>query len=162
SRKFNLARIDYLSACLCFKDAAPYLGEWLAFHAALGVEHFYLYDNQSTDDCHSIVAPYVEGRRATLISFPGRAVQHAIYAHCLRQFGGRTRWLMFCDDDEFLFPVRDVSLAEALAPYERFAGVAVSWMLYGSSGHAVRPPGLVIENYSRRSAVPDQHVKCVV
>jgi hypothetical protein len=69
---------------------------------------------------------------------------------------------MFCDDDEFLFPVADISLPAALERYERFAGVAVSWMLYGSSGHWTRPRGLVTENYAMRAAAPDHHVKCVV
>ena len=153
---------NHLSACLCFKDAASYLAEWLAFYATLGVGHFYLYDNESVDDVDAVVAPYVSAGRVTLIAAPGRAVQYDAYAHCLATFGSRTRWLMFCDDDEFLFPVRDISLPAALEPYERQAGVAVAWMLYGSSGHWQRPRGWVIENYAMRAAVPDHHVKCIV
>lgn len=152
----------YLSACLCFKDAASYLGEWLAFYSALGVEHFYLYNNESSDRHEDVLAPYVAAGAASVIDFPGRGIQAAAFRHCLAAFGPRSRWMMFCDDDEFLFPVMDVALPEALAPYEEFAGVAVAWMLYGSSGHWTRPRGLVIENYAMRSAAPDQHVKCVV
>lgn len=157
-----MATRAYLSACLCFKDAATYLPEWLAFYRALGVEHFYLYNNESTDNFAPVIAPYVNRGTATVIDFPGRGAQQAIYQHCLANFGGRTRWMMFCDDDEFLFPVADTSLPEALAPFECYAGVAVSWMLYGSSGHETRPDGLVIDNYRRRSAAPDAHVKCIV
>jgi hypothetical protein len=153
---------NYLSACLCFKNSASYLAEWLAFHTALGVEHFYLYNNESTDAHEDVIAPHIAAGVATVIDFPGKGVQHAVFAHCLQSFGSRTRWMMFCDDDEFLFPVRDVSLADALAPYEAFAGVAVAWMLYGTSGHWARPRGLVIENYAMRFAVPDHHLKCVV
>lgn len=152
----------YLTACLCFKNAASYLAEWLAFYTALGVERFYLYDNESTDNFAEPLAPYLSRGTVTLISHPGRAIQKAVYAHCLKTFGAGSRWMMFCDDDEFLFPTKDVPLPEALAPYEKFAGVAVSWMLYGASGHRTRPPGLVIENYTQRFAVPDQHVKCIV
>jgi hypothetical protein len=153
---------NYLSACLCFKNSASYLAEWLAFHATLGVEHFYLYNNESTDRHEEVIASYVAAGVATVIDFPGRGVQHAAFTHCLQSFGVRTRWMMFCDDDEFLFPVQDVSLGEALAPYETFAGVAVAWMLYGTSGHWARPRGLVIDNYAMRFAVPDHHVKCIV
>lgn len=152
----------YLSACLCFKNSASYLAEWLAFYTALGVEHFYLYNNESTDAHEDVVAPYVAAGAATVIDFPGVGMQQAMYEHCLRSFGSRTRWLMFCDDDEFLFPLRDLSLPAALANYEKFAGVAVAWMLYGSSGHWARPRGLVIENYAMRFAVPDHHLKCIV
>lgn len=152
----------YLSACLCFKNSASYLAEWLAFYSCLGVEHFYLYNNESIDGHEEVIAPYVAAGAATLIDFPGTAIQHAVYAHCLRSFGPRTRWMMFCDDDEFLFPVKDTSLAEALVDYERYAGVAAVWMLYGSSGHWARPRGLVIENYAMRFAMPDHHLKCIV
>jgi hypothetical protein len=152
----------YLSACLCFKNAASYLAEWLAFYTALGVDHFFLYNNESSDRHEDILAPYLASGSATLIDFPGKGMQHAMYAHCLDVFGERTRWLMFCDDDEFLFPVKDQALPDTLASYEAFAGVAVCWMLYGSSGHWARPRGLVIENYAMRSAVPDHHVKCIV
>jgi hypothetical protein len=152
----------YLSACLCFKDAAAYLPEWLAFYTALGVEHFHLYNNESTDDFRSVLAPYLESGKATLTNFPGRGVQQAIYAHCLGANRTRSRWILFCDDDEFLFPVQDISLAEALEPYEQFAGVAVPWMLYGSSGHETPPAGLVLENFTERGVGPDAHVKCIV
>ena len=153
---------NYLSACLCFRNTASYLAEWLAFHVTVGVEYFYLYNNESTDAHEDVIAPYVAAGMATLIDFPGKGVQDAVYTHCLKAFGRRTRWLMFCDDDEFLFPVQDVPLPNALAAYESFAGVAVSWMLYGTSGHWSRPRGLVIENYAMRFAVPDHHLKCVV
>lgn len=155
-------RRAYLTACLCFKNAASYLAEWLAFHRVLGVEHFYLYDNDSTDDSHACLAPYLASGRATLIRFPGQAIQRAVYQHCLDTHGTGSRWMMFCDDDEFLFPVRDVSLPDALVPYERYAGVGVAWMMYGSSGHLTRPPGLVFEAFTRRAAAPDRHVKCIV
>ena len=152
----------YLSACLCFRNSGAYLAEWLAFYTVLGVEHFYLYNNDSADDFAFAIAPYVRRRMATLINHPGRGVQHAVYAHCLQEFGPQTKWMIFCDDDEFLFPVTDASLPEALVPYEGYAGVGVAWMMYGSSGHTVQPKGLVIENYLRRAALPDPHVKCIV
>ncbi|MGH7955502.1 MAG: glycosyltransferase family 92 protein, partial [Opitutaceae bacterium] len=117
---------------------------------------------ESDDGFEAIVLPFIAVGAATLIDHPGKGVQHAVYSHCLHAFSHRTRWLMFCDDDEFLFPVDDISLPQALERYEEFAGVAVSWMLYGSSGHWTRPRGLVIENYAMRSAAPDQHVKCIV
>ncbi|MES2692948.1 MAG: glycosyltransferase family 2 protein [Verrucomicrobiota bacterium] len=157
-----MARTYHLSSCLCFKDSASYLQEWLAYYTCLGVEHFYLYNNDSSDDFMPPLRPYLAAGRATLLNFPGRAQQQAMYEHCVATYGGTTRWLMFCDDDEFLMPTQDISLPAALEPYERFAGVAVCWMLYGSSGHLTRPPGLVVENYIRRFAVPDQHIKCVI
>lgn len=151
----------YLSACLCFKDAATYLAEWLAFYSLMGVERFFLYNNESADDFEPVIAPYL-ARGSVRVDYPGRGVQRQMYDHCLKEYGPSTRWLLFCDDDEFFFPVEDVPLAQALGRYEKHAGVAAAWMLYGSSGHQDRPPGLVLRHYTRRMAYPDRHVKCAV
>ncbi len=39
---------DVVIVCIV-KDEADYLEEWLAYHVALGVDHFVIYDNGSTD-----------------------------------------------------------------------------------------------------------------
>lgn len=154
--------LTYLSACLCFQNAAAYLSEWLAFYTVLGVEDFYLYDNESADAYEHALEPFRSRGMITLVRYAGRGVQREMYEHCLRTNGPRTRWMMFCDDDEYLFPTHDCTLPEALTPYERYAGVGVAWAMYGSSGHVKRPPGLVLQNYLRRAAIPDSHVKCIV
>ena len=38
-----------IAVCAIFKDEAPYLLEWLAFHKMIGVDLFFLYDNDSSD-----------------------------------------------------------------------------------------------------------------
>ena len=67
-------RIRYeLTACLKFKDAAPFLPEWIEFHQMVGFEHFYLYNNNSTDDYRGALAPYCEEGSVTLMN--GRTYQ---------------------------------------------------------------------------------------
>ena len=39
--------MDYLSLCLICKDENDYLAEWLDYHILMGVERFYIYDNES-------------------------------------------------------------------------------------------------------------------
>ena len=64
-------RIRYeLTACLKFKDAARFLPEWIEFHQLVGFEHFYLYNNNSSDDYRGALAPYC--RRAALPFMSGR------------------------------------------------------------------------------------------
>ena len=41
--------MDKIAICAIFKDEAPYLLEWLAFHRMIGVDLFVLYDNGSND-----------------------------------------------------------------------------------------------------------------
>ena len=49
----------YLSVCAIYKNEARYLAEWLEFHLLAGVEHFFLYNNDSTDDHREVLAPYL-------------------------------------------------------------------------------------------------------
>ena len=81
-------------------------------------------------------------------------MQRLAYAHALCSFGPDWRWMTFLDLDEFLFPVKDESLCSTLSRYENLAGIAVPWHNFGFCGHERRPPGLIIENYTRRLPFP--------
>jgi glycosyltransferase involved in cell wall biosynthesis len=154
--------VHYLTACLIFKDSAPYLDEWIRFHLNVGFEHLYLYDNDSSDDCASILRPFVTRRQVTLCKWPGIGQQTNVLQNCLDTYGRSARWIAFVDDDEFLFPAEKNNLQEILPDYEQYGGLAICWLLFGSNGHRTRPSGLVTENYSRRGAWIDRHVKCIV
>jgi Glycosyltransferase family 92 len=158
----------YLAACAIFRDEAAYLSEWLAFHRAVGVEHFFLYDNLSADSSQAVLEPWV---RAGLVTFVeasssfGAGAQARAYADALERARDRARWLAFIDIDEFLFtPERD-SLSEVLVEYERHPGVVANWQIYGSSDFETRPPGFVIENFVQRARttwVRNRRVKSIV
>lgn len=152
----------YLSACLTFKDAGAYLTEWLEFHKTVGIEHFYLYDNGSSDDLPSLIHELQSAGEATLIDWPAATRQATIIDDCLRRARSATRWLAFIDDDEFLFPTKALSLCEVLQNYEPFAGLAVCWLLFGSNGHTTRPNVPVTHAYTRRASWVDPHMTCVV
>ncbi len=55
----NLFLYD-LAVVAIFKDEGKYLREWVDYHLLAGVEHFYLYNNDSSDDYAKVLAPYVE------------------------------------------------------------------------------------------------------
>jgi glycosyltransferase involved in cell wall biosynthesis len=154
--------VHYLTACLIFKDSAPYLDEWIRFHLRVGFDHLYLYDNDSSDDCEQIIRPFVARRQVTLHKWPGLGQQRNVFQHCLDTYRESARWMAILDDDEFLFPAEKDNLKEILPEYEAHAGVAICWQLFGSNGHRTQPPGLVTENYRRRAPWIDWHVKCVL
>ncbi len=151
-----------VAACLRFKNAARYLPEWLEFHHLVGVEHFYLYNNNSQDDYSSALAPYLRDGLVTLHEWPRVPASPSAEEHCVAQYGKFAQWIAFLDDDEFLFPVKAPSLAEALEPYRAHPAVAVYWRMFGSSGHRTRPPGLVISNYTRAQEQPFRLIKSIV
>jgi hypothetical protein len=154
----------YLAACTIYRDAAAFLAEWIELHLLVGFERFFLYDNQSSDDHLEVLAPYVEDGTVTVhewaMPFLGRngrvgAIVQA-FEHCIEEHRDDSRWIAFLDIDEFMFSPTGRPLPELLREYERFPGVGVGRAEFGPSGHETRPPGLVIENYTRRAAIrPD-------
>jgi hypothetical protein len=154
----NATPSHYLAVVAIAKNEARYLREWIEFQRLMGAERIYLYDNGSTDNSAEVLAPYVAD--GSVISIPWSTFdaetnpQRAAYAHALCNFGPHFRWMAFIDLDEFLFPATAPDLAAALAGYEDCAGVSVPWFMFGSSGHEIPPPGLVIENYTQRVVFP--------
>ena len=59
-----------LSICAFFKNEARYLKEWIEYHRLIGVDHFYLYNNGSTDDFKRVLNPYVRKGVVTLVNWP--------------------------------------------------------------------------------------------
>ncbi len=146
------ASFDYeLSVVALMKDEGPYLKEWLDFHILVGVQHFYLYDNGSTDDTMDVLAPYIQRGLIDLIPWPGQSVQNAVYIDAINRFAYKTRWMVVIDLDEFAVPVSHDTLLEFLNTLPRnFGALVMTWIMYGSSGHISKPNGLVMENYKWR------------
>ena len=132
------------------KNEAPYIREWIEYHRIVGVEKFFLYDNESEDDLRSVLAPYIRSGIVELVSWAGRRQQLAIFADAFRRFGRQTTWMAVIDADEFLYPVHCDSVVDVLREYEMFGGVTANWMMFDSGGHETKPDGLVVESYRRR------------
>src|SRR5471032_390954 len=107
---------NVIAACLCFRDSAAYLHEWLLFHRVQGITRFYLYDNDSSDDYLPILAPWLRDGSVRLRKWPGAAQQQAMFDDCLARVDTDVEWLAFIDDDEFLFSANLRPLAETLRP----------------------------------------------
>ncbi len=132
-----------------FRDEARYLDEWLTFHHGVGVEHFYLYNDGSTDGSLDVLAPWRRRGLVTVIDWPAHLGQVPAYNACIRRFRNETRWLAFIDIDEFLFSPGFLDLRPVLRTYADVSAIFVYWVLFGSSGHDRRPAEPVIEAYTR-------------
>ncbi len=143
--------MDYLSLCLICKDENDYLSEWLDYHILMGVDRFYIYDNESRVSLRESLKEYIERGWAMVVDIHGKAVQLHAYDHCLQTFGAQTFWLGFIDTDEFLVPKSTQDLKELLREYEQYAGLAVSSLFFGSGGLVARPVEGQISGYTWRT-----------
>jgi hypothetical protein len=151
------------------KAEHPYLAEWLEYHRLVGVDHFYLYDQDGGDETRSLLRPYQESGLVTRepwthldgtrhdgpTRFYQRNKNHLAFAHCVQRYRDRFDWAMKIDVDEFLVPLDGtLSVRGYLATFDRarVKGLRVPRINFGDNGHRVRPEGLVIESYTRREA----------
>ena len=154
-----------LAVCAIFKDEAPHLAEWVAFHQLVGVERFYLYDNNSSDDWRAALAPELEAGIAEVLPWPQTPGQMDAYADCLARHRIDTRWLAFIDIDEFLFCPNGRALPAVLSKFRSAPGVAVCSRYFGFGGVEEPQPGLTIETYLMRAHddfEPNTWVKSIV
>lgn len=157
-----------LVVCAIFRDEAPYLEEWIAFHRLVGVDRFLLYDNGSTDGPEHVLRPYLDEGVVEIVPWPmpfHLGAARAAYADAVERTRGRTRWLAAIDVDEFLFSPRSETLPPVLREYEAFPGVVVRWRVYGSSGHERFADEPVIARFLRRAPdgwVRNRRVKSIV
>jgi glycosyltransferase involved in cell wall biosynthesis len=155
----------YLAACCTVKNEANIILEWMAFHRAVGIEKLIIIDNGSTDSTVDIIRSFRDQDSIELILSPERVSQVDLYNRVLHKYANEIEWCAFIDADEFLYPTDGFDLRTSIPQFGEIGAIAVHWHIYGSSGYADRPEGLVIENYLRRAEsdfVFNRHVKCIV
>lgn len=155
----------YLAVCAIAKNEGPYFKEWIEWHHKMGVDKFYVYDNDSTDCIKEVLAPYIESGLVEYTFFPGFKKQLAAYDDCLEKHRFDTRWIAFIDLDEFIVPIKDKTIPEFLSRFENFPAVEVNWLIYGSGGAKTKQPGTMMERFKYHS-LPEhylnRHVKSIV
>ena len=151
----NLFLYD-LAIVAIFKDEGKYLKEWLDYHLIAGVDHFYLYNNDSSDNYEEILAPYVEKNLVTLIDFSGKAMQYPAYNDAIEKYRFDCRYMAFIDLDEFIFPKTEQSIAEIVDEVfshdPQAAALGINWQIIGSNGHEKADYSRgVLERFTRRA-----------
>lgn len=172
-----------LAICAIFKNEAPFLKEWIEFHKLQGVQHFFLYNNNSEDDYLSFLEPYLNNE-VTLVQWPSiddgnhlhlLEVQTGAYMDCIKGQKNKIQWIACIDLDEFLFCPTGEPLTKFLDRYTSYGGVCVNWIKFGTSNVEEIPAGkLMIEtlvccnppnhinNHSIKSIVQPHYVKTKV
>ena len=143
--------IPPLAVVTIFREEAPFLDEWLQFHSAVGVAHFYLYNNFSTDNYREVLGPWIERGLVTLYDWPVKTGQLPAYRHCVRHHAMDAQWMAFIDVDEFLFSPSGRDLAEVLRPYRHLPGLFVDSPFFGSAGLEERPPSPITRAFTKRA-----------
>ena len=93
-----------LAIVAIMKNEGHYLKEWLDYHLLAGVDHFYIYDNESPDNQAEVAKPYVAAGLVDYIPLPGKIMQYVAYNDAVKRFKFHSRYMAFIDGDEFIYP----------------------------------------------------------
>lgn len=147
--------------------------EWLVHHLAVGVGHFYMcvgdgtqvstsisrflyrYDDHSDPPMRDLLEPWIQSNLVTYLTMeydPSDSASKKIdwqvlsFQHCMDTFSIHHEWLAFIDPDEFIYlpNPQHPRLHDLLLEFDRYSGLVMSWIVFGSSGHVQRPNGVVI------------------
>lgn len=124
-----------------FQNEAEWLQEWIEYHRLIGVEHFYLYNNGSTDNYREILKPYLKSGLVELHHYSSigktqkefLTIQYKLNMRAVEMAKYETKWLAIIDIDEFIVPLQTNSLKAVLKNYENYGGLYVNWLMFGTS-----------------------------
>ena len=166
-----------ISVAAIVKDEVEYIEEWIQFHILMGIEHFYIYDNESSDGTTEILKEYEKIGLITYTFWPGEAQQAAVYSNAIDRFKNNSIYIAFIDADEFLFSVTENKIMDELnqilaqykksryPAYERKpAAIGVNWRTYGTSFYSNKSDGLVIRRFVFRQRANEglnAHIKSI-
>lgn len=145
-RRANRAR---LSVMAIFRNEGHVLREWIEHYRLMGVDHFYLIDNKSSDKFELEINDYINDGFVDIFKCDIDGYQIGAYNELLPILCGETEWVGVFDLDEFIYPRHGENLHDLLSEFERYEAVLTPWLSFGSNGLRDQPQS-VIDGFVRR------------
>jgi hypothetical protein len=141
-----------LSVGAMLKNESHGIKEWITHYLHHGVEHFYLINDNSTDNFMDIIKEYMDKGLITLFNvdepyYLGR--QRSLYNRYILPHVKETKWLLMVDLDEYVWSQRNVNLQKVLKDFESYAQVQIYEQLFGSNGYTEQPKDIV-KSFTKR------------
>jgi len=136
SYKYNL------SVCVCVKNEAKYINEFLQHYVNQGVEHFYIINNKSSDNIVEILNNHKYKELITLFeddreiemysTYNGKYIQKKIFDdYFLPIITKETKWAIIVDADEFMYGKNGYTIKTYLSTVSEDIGtIYVIWNIF--------------------------------
>jgi hypothetical protein len=146
-------------------EREDYIREWLDYHFRIGVDIIHIYDNNSAMPLKELLKD-VNNLSVTLLPSTSGNRQPAAYKDFIKHFTGHIKWAAFIDCDEFIV-VRTPphKLPQFLANYDKYGGVGLNWLFFGTNNLIDNPSGSQINAFTKRKEDADnvhKHIKSIV
>lgn len=166
-----------LCVCTMVWNQASALREWIMYHSWLGVERWFIYDNNSDDSIKDVIEELeTENYNATRHVWPWIKTQEAGFSHCALRAKQECNWVSFMDVDEyFYFPystpghqsLRSTGyagqhslrslVANLSSSSPRIAEIRTTCHSFGPSGLNSAPSQGITVGYTCRLKSPERH-----
>ncbi|CAI8587760.1 unnamed protein product [Vicia faba] len=178
-----------LCVCTMVWNQASALREWIMYHSWLGVERWFIYDNNSDDGIENVVNDLdSKGFNVSRKVWPWIKTQEAGFSHCALRAREDCKWVGFFDVDEFFYFPNEVrrhnepgessstssststsvpgekSLRSVVANFSSsttIAEIRTACHSFGPSGLTSHPKQGVTIGYTCRLASPERHKSIV-
>jgi len=142
----------YLSVGALFKNESHSMKEWIMHYLHHGVQHFYLINDNSTDNFMEILQEYIEKDIVTLFNvdepyYLGR--QRNLYNRHILPLLKESKWLLMVDIDEYVWSKLDINLCNVLKNCEVLTQIQVRQAIFGSNGH-IQQPKYIVKSFTKR------------
>ena len=148
----------YFSVGAIFKNESHSIKEWIRHYLHHGTEHFYLINDNSSDNFMEIIQEYIDTNIVTLFNvnepyYLGR--QRNLYTRHILPTVKETKWLLIVDLDEYAWSRCHVNLTSILKNNEHLSQIQISETLFGSNGYIKQPKNIVKSFTKRKSDLSD-------
>ncbi|WJX75831.1 hypothetical protein P8452_59321 [Trifolium repens] len=155
-----------LCICTMLRNQARFIREWVMYHARIGVERWFIYDNNSDDDIENVIAFLQSaGYNITWHLWAWVKTQEAGFAHCAVRARASCEWVAFIDVDEFFNIKIKGGLKHVIWHYSRpennVAEIRTPCYSFGPSGLKEVPREGVMMGYTCRLAARERHKSIV-
>ncbi|XP_010425482.1 PREDICTED: glycosyltransferase family 92 protein RCOM_0530710-like [Camelina sativa] len=150
-----------MCVCTMTRNAAAVLREWVMYHAGIGVQRWFIYDNNSDDDIIAEIENLVSrGYNISRHFWPWIKTQEAGFSNCAIRAKSYCDWVAFIDVDEFYYIPSGESLTSVIRNYttsDSIAEIRTPCHSFGPSGLRSRPREGVTAGYTCRVVLPERH-----
>lgn len=156
-----------LCACTMVWNQARAMREWVIYHAWLGVEKWFIYDNNSDDEIDDVASELeAEGYNISRVVWPWVKSQEAGFSHCALKAIEECKWVGFFDVDEFYYfrQGKRNALRSIVANFsfsKSIAEIRTACHNFGPSGLKNHPKRGVSVGYTCRLRTPERHKSIV-
>ncbi|KAK7317561.1 hypothetical protein RJT34_01906 [Clitoria ternatea] len=156
-----------LCACTMVWNQARAIREWVIYHAWLGVERWFIYDNNSDDEIDEVVRELeLKGYNISRVIWPWVKSQEAGFSHCGLKAKDECKWVGFFDVDEFFYFYKGQrnSLRSIVANFSfsnSIAEIRTGCHNFGPSGLTSHPKQGLTVGYTCRVRTLERHKSIV-